>query len=61
MSTAGLCQICQSERAHDRCDRCGTLACREHLDPELAVCVECRAETGRGEGRSHPEVDEYQY
>ena len=50
MSVSGLCQVCESDPAVDRCERCGALACGRHYDPDEGLCVECVAETGVGEG-----------
>lgn len=69
MSVQGLCQVCGSARADDRCDRCGSLVCDDHLDSDLGICSECAAEFGDvdGPGRTdrddgdHPDVDRYQF
>lgn len=67
MSVGGLCQVCGSAAASERCDRCGTTVCADHLDEERGVCVECVAELGVGDdgvrerGESHPDVDRYQF
>lgn len=53
MSVSGLCQICESRPARDRCDNCGTFACRVHYEPTVGLCVDCAARvdtTGRDEG-----------
>lgn len=36
----GLCAYC-STNAHDRCDKCGELVCREHNDPGQGGCTFC--------------------
>jgi len=68
MSVGGLCQVCQSASAEQRCDRCGTLVCGDHHDAERGVCVECAAELGVGNssnpserGDDHPDVDRYRF
>lgn len=49
MSVTGLCQICESKPAQHRCDNCGTLACSDHYEQEMGLCVDCasRADPGR--------------
>ncbi|MFB6299002.1 MAG: hypothetical protein ABEH65_01940 [Halobacteriales archaeon] len=48
MSVSGLCQVCQTAEAIDRCESCGSLVCREHYEPGVGQCVECtRAGGGR--------------
>lgn len=49
MSVSGLCQVCESNPAVDRCGRCGALACGRHYEDAEGICVECAAETGVGE------------
>ncbi len=64
MSVGGLCQVCQSASAEDRCDRCGALVCPDHHDGERGVCVECAAEAGvgdSGDDGEHPDVDRYRF
>lgn len=41
MSVSGLCEICQTARATDRCPRCGTIVCTEHFDSQYGYCLEC--------------------
>lgn len=50
MSATGLCAICQSAEAVDRCERCGTLVCRDHLEAEVGFCVDCARSLRRGKG-----------
>ena len=50
MSTAGLCQICESAPATQTCDRCGTLACQTHFEARLGLCLDC-ARTADPTGR----------
>ena len=68
MSVSGLCEVCGSASATDRCDRCGTIVCRDHLDTEFGVCVECAAELptdgedgDQGDPTDHPDVDSYRF
>jgi methionyl-tRNA synthetase len=64
MSVSGLCQVCNAAEAVDRCDRCGTVVCEDHLNEGLGICVSCSAEVpGAGEGGddSHPDVDRYEF
>jgi len=41
MSVSGLCQICQSRPATDRCENCGTFACRAHYERGPGLCADC--------------------
>lgn len=43
MSVTGLCQICESRPAQDRCDNCGTLACSVHYERDKGLCADCAA------------------
>ena len=44
MSVSGLCQICESQPAQERCANCGTLACTDHYEAGAGICVECAAQ-----------------
>ncbi|MXV62217.1 hypothetical protein GS429_09115 [Natronorubrum sp. JWXQ-INN-674] len=44
MSVSGLCQICESRPAQERCANCGTLACDGHYEEGKGLCVECAAQ-----------------
>lgn len=55
MSVGGLCQICESAEAVDKCTRCGTLACDRHLDTESGLCATCASELNRGGADREPE------
>lgn len=62
MSVSGLCQICSTNPATERCESCGTLACENHFERRLAVCIECARDREGGEGierspNEHPDVD----
>ncbi len=48
MSVSGLCQICESRTARERCDNCGTLVCAEHFDRGLGLCADCAARADPG-------------
>ena len=52
MSVTGLCQLCESRPAEQRCDNCGTFACGQHFDRGLGLCADCasRARDGDREG-----------
>lgn len=41
MSISGLCQICESRQAQERCPNCGTLACEVHYESEMGLCADC--------------------
>lgn len=43
MSVSGLCQICESRPAQERCPNCGTFACEQHFDRGLGLCADCAA------------------
>ncbi|MFA9417758.1 MULTISPECIES: hypothetical protein [Natrialbaceae] len=49
MSVSGLCQICESRPAQQRCPNCGTLACDVHYDDELGLCADCAAQAQPGQ------------
>ena len=68
MSVASLCELCQSERVIDGCERCGRLVCADHYDRETGLCTDCLAEVGwqrpgsKNENRNRPDgVDEYRF
>lgn len=50
MSVQGLCDVCQSAQAVDRCERCGATVCREHVATDLGYCTTCAREVGDGGG-----------
>lgn len=58
MSVSGLCEICQDAQAVDRCERCGTVVCREHFAEGLGYCTSCAAEVRGGEGTDDAEPSE---
>lgn len=57
MSVTGLCQICEQKEAEHSCPNCGTLACEDHWNEALGLCVECAATVERGgdEGTVRPD------
>ncbi len=59
MSVTGLCQICESRPAQDRCENCGTLACGVHYERGLRLCADCAAQA-RPERRSE-ETDTHRF
>ncbi|WP_248516416.1 hypothetical protein [Salinarchaeum laminariae] len=63
MSVSGLCEVCQSAQAVHRCDRCGTVVCREHFAEALGYCTSCAAEGRGGEGSEDvdPSGDTFQF
>ncbi|WP_200840293.1 hypothetical protein [Natrialba sp. INN-245] len=48
MSVSGLCQICESRPAQERCDNCGTMACEQHYERGLGLCADCAAQADPG-------------
>jgi hypothetical protein len=46
MSVEGLCQICESNEAVDRCERCSALVCDRHFDTTTGFCANCATEFG---------------
>lgn len=48
MSVSGLCQICQSRTAEERCTNCGTFACRAHYEQGKGLCADCAAQAQPG-------------
>lgn len=59
MSVEGLCQICESRPAEERCENCGALVCLPHYEPELGVCADCAAQARPGD--DHEDVDEFRF
>ena len=54
MSVSGLCQICESKPAQERCDNCGTLACEQHYERETGLCADCASQARPGSGEGDP-------
>ena len=59
MSTADLCDVCESRPATRACQRCGASVCDRHFDAEAGLCADC---TGSLSGRddvspAHRDVD----
>jgi len=46
MSTADLCQVCESEMARHTCDQCGAAVCDDHYDRSTALCASCASRVG---------------
>ncbi|WP_265112334.1 hypothetical protein [Halosolutus halophilus] len=44
MSISGLCQICESRPAEQRCRNCGTLVCEAHYEQGKGLCADCAAQ-----------------
>jgi hypothetical protein len=59
MSVSGLCQICESRQAQERCGNCGTFACAQHYESADGVCADCAAQ-GRPD-RQSDDVDTYRF
>ena len=43
MSVTGLCGICESSPAVERCRSCGTLVCHNHYRETKELCTQCAA------------------
>ncbi|WP_174811892.1 hypothetical protein [Salinadaptatus halalkaliphilus] len=41
MSVSGLCQVCESRPAQERCDNCGALVCASHYERSHGLCADC--------------------
>ncbi|MFC7230406.1 hypothetical protein ACFQMM_01745 [Saliphagus sp. GCM10025308] len=41
MSVSGLCQICETRSAEERCDNCGALVCQVHYQEGVGLCANC--------------------
>lgn len=53
MSVSGLCQVCETEPAVERCKHCGALVCSEHYDREYGACLDCASSfRNRGPGNA---------
>ncbi len=48
MSVSGLCQICESRPAEERCRSCGTFACLSHYEQGKGLCADCASEARPG-------------
>ena len=59
MSVAGLCQICESRPAQDRCENCGTLACEVHYERDLGLCADCAAQARPDRGAEETDVHRF--
>ena len=59
MSVTGLCQICESRTAIDRCDNCGTLACEQHYERGLGLCADCAAKARPGQDIDETDVHRF--
>ncbi|WP_440764654.1 hypothetical protein [Natronorubrum sp. DTA7] len=59
MSASGLCQICESRPAQERCANCGTLACDVHFEDPQELCVECA--TQADPSRQSDDVDIHRF
>ncbi|RKD94697.1 hypothetical protein [Halopiger aswanensis] len=60
MSVSGLCQICESRQAQERCDNCGTLACEQHYEQETGLCADCASQarpSEEGDPITNPDPD----
>ncbi len=44
MSITGLCEVCGSQPATDRCSQCGTIACERHYRHDAGLCVSCASQ-----------------
>lgn len=49
MSVSGICEVCENAPAIERCERCGAVVCRDHLDAELGYCTNCATEVRGGD------------
>ena len=59
MSVTGLCQICESRTAIDRCDNCGTLACEQHYERSLSLCADCATKAQPGRDRDGTDIHRF--
>lgn len=60
MSVSGLCQICESRPAQERCANCGTLACEQHYEQATDLCADCASQARPGSGEkpvTNPDPD----
>ncbi|ELY95218.1 hypothetical protein C483_01174 [Natrialba hulunbeirensis JCM 10989] len=61
MSVSGLCQICESRPAQERCDNCGTLACGQHYERGKGLCADCAAQAEPGRDPNADDVDIHRF
>ena len=59
MSVSGLCQICETRPARERCENCGTLVCELHYDREMGLCADCAARARSGERAERTDVHRF--
>ncbi|ELY67766.1 hypothetical protein [Natrinema versiforme] len=59
MSVSGLCQICESRPAQERCSNCGTLACEVHFEDSMDLCADCASEAQPGPGNDDVEINRF--
>ncbi|AFO57331.1 hypothetical protein NJ7G_2090 [Natrinema sp. J7-2] len=59
MSVSGLCQICESRPATDRCANCGTLVCEVHFTETTGLCADCASQAQPGPGNDDVEINRF--
>lgn len=42
MELVGMCHVCGVKPGTNTCRICGKLACSEHFDSRLGICVSCK-------------------
>ncbi|MFB1065768.1 hypothetical protein [Natrinema sp. H-ect4] len=58
MSVSGLCQICESRPAQERCSNCGTLVCAIHYEDSMGLCADCASQAQPGPGNDDVEINQ---
>ncbi|SDQ88634.1 hypothetical protein [Natronobacterium texcoconense] len=59
MSVSGLCQICESRPAQQRCGNCGTLTCLQHYERDKGLCADCAAQAQPSPDRDDVDVHRF--
>ncbi|ELY76745.1 hypothetical protein [Natrinema pallidum] len=59
MSVSGLCQICESRPAKERCSNCGTLACEGHFEESTGLCADCASQARPGPGNDDVGINRF--